>query len=73
MRLTIYYSRLLNFFLLSEKTKKVKMSELLGVLEKTQNPAELQNASKFLEEAARGNLPLFLKELSKSKQLISLT
>ena len=48
------------------------MSELLGVLEKTQNPAELQNASKFLEEAARGNLPLFLKELSKSKRLINL-
>lgn len=43
------------------------MSELLGVLEKTQNPAELANASKFLEEAARGNLPLFLKELAKSK------
>ena len=46
------------------------MADLLSVLEKTQNPAELQNASKYLEEAARGNLPLFLKELSKSKFLV---
>ena len=49
------------------------MSELLGVLEKTQNPAELQNASKFLEEAARGNLPLFLKELAKSELINIIT
>ena len=46
------------------------MADLLSVLEKTQNPAELQNASKYLEEAARGNLPLFLKELSKSRFLV---
>ena len=32
---------------------------------KTQHPAELPAASKYLEAAAQSNLPLFLKELSK--------
>ena len=41
------------------------MSELVGVLEKTAVPQELQNAQKYLENAAQTNLPLFLKELSK--------
>ena len=43
------------------------MSELVGVLEKTAVPQELQNAQKYLENAAQTNLPLFLKELSKGK------
>lgn len=43
------------------------MSELVGILEKTAVPQELQNAQKYLENAARTNLPLFLKELSKGK------
>ena len=43
------------------------MSELVGILEKTAVPQELQNAQKYLENAAQTNLPLFLKELSKGK------
>ena len=43
------------------------MSDLLGILEKTANPTELQAASKQLVDAAQSNLPLFLKELSKGK------
>ena len=46
------------------------MSDLLGILEKTANPTELQVASKQLEDAAQSNLPLFLKELSKGKMSI---
>lgn len=45
------------------------MSELVGILEKTAVPQELQNAQKYLENAAQTNLPLFLKELSKGKSL----
>ena len=55
-----------NVFVLEKRNLSLFiMSELVGVLEKTAVPQELQNAQKYLENAAQTNLPLFLKELSK--------
>jgi len=56
-----------NFFLEKRNLSLFIMSELVGILEKTAVPQELQNAQKYLENAAQTNLPLFLKELSKGK------